>query len=61
MICCLHFTLGMNHLGTPGSLGSFVGIDLEIPILTIEYERGKDQALTWSETRSAILAVIRGS
>ncbi|MGE0142968.1 MAG: M14 family zinc carboxypeptidase [Planctomycetota bacterium] len=46
--------------GTPGSLGSFVGIDLQIPILTLEYERGKDPARCWEETREAILAVIEG-
>ncbi len=46
--------------GTPGSLGSFVGIDLGIPILTIEYERGSDPGACWRETREAILAVIAG-
>lgn len=45
---------------TPGSLGSWVGIDRQIPILTIEYMRGVDPELAWTETREAILAVIRG-
>jgi hypothetical protein len=45
---------------TPGSLGSWVGIDRQIPILTIEYMRGKDPREAWLETREAILAVIRG-
>lgn len=44
--------------GTPGSLGSFVGKDLGIPILTIEYERGRDGRQCWDETRAAILGAI---
>ncbi len=44
--------------GTPGSLGSFIGIDKGIPILTIEYERGSDPQRCWEETKEAILAVI---
>ena len=46
--------------GTPGSLGSLVGIDWQVPILTIEWERGADPDLCWAETRAAILAVIAG-
>ena len=46
--------------GTPGSLGSLVGIDMGIPILTLEYARGSDPRRCWEETRAAILAVIRG-
>ena len=44
--------------GTPGSLGSFVGIDLGIPILTIEYARGDDPKQCWEATRAAILGAI---
>lgn len=44
--------------GTPGSLGSFVGIDRRIPILTLEYARGRNPRTCWEETREAILAVI---
>lgn len=46
--------------GTPGSLGSFVGIDRRTPILTLEYARGRDPRTCWMETREAILAVIEG-
>jgi hypothetical protein len=49
-----------NIHGTPGSLGSFVGIDRRTPILTIEYERGRSPSVCWDETRAAILAVIEG-
>ncbi|MGA0058573.1 MAG: M14 family zinc carboxypeptidase [Planctomycetota bacterium] len=49
-----------NIHGTPGSLGSFVGIDRRTPILTLEYERGRSPSQCWAETREAILAVIRG-
>lgn len=47
--------------GTPGSLGSFVGIDRRTPILTVEYERGRSPRQCWEETREAILDVIDGS
>jgi hypothetical protein len=43
---------------TPGSLGSWVGRTLGVPILTLEYERGIDPLAAWLETRSAILAVV---
>ena len=43
---------------TPGSLGSWVGRTLGIPILTLEHERGSDPLRCWVETRNAILAVI---
>ncbi len=45
---------------TPGSLGSWVGVDLGISILTLEYERGVDPEEAWNQTRLAILAVILG-
>ncbi len=43
---------------TPGSLGSWVGRKLGIPILTLEYLRGIDPRVAWMDTREAILAVI---
>jgi hypothetical protein len=43
---------------TPGSLGSWVGGKLGVPVLTIEYERGSGPWTAWHETRDAILAVI---
>lgn len=43
---------------TPGSLGSWVGRKLKIPILTLEHERGADPWKCWVDTRTAILAVI---
>ena len=43
---------------TPGSLGSWLGVDRRIPILTMEWERGMDQEVAWRETREAILAVL---
>lgn len=42
---------------TPGSLGSWVGRTLLIPILTLEYQRGSDPRSVWYETKNAILAV----
>lgn len=43
---------------TPGSLGSWVGGTLRLPILTLEYERGREPRAVWEATRAAILAVI---
>ena len=43
---------------TPGSLGSWLGKDLRIPILTLEYHRGRSAHSAWAETRAAILAVV---
>lgn len=43
---------------TPGSLGSWVGGTLRRPILTVEYERGRDPRAAWEDTRAAVLAVI---
>jgi len=45
---------------TPGSLGSWVGGSLGIPILTVEYERGRDPWAVWQETAAASLAVVLG-
>lgn len=45
---------------TPGSLGSWVGGSLGIPILTVEYERGRDPWAVWEETAAASLAVVLG-
>ncbi len=44
---------------TPGSLGSWVGGTLGIPILTLEYERGREPWAAWNETKHAILSVVR--
>jgi len=43
---------------TPGSLGSWVGNTMGIPILTLEYHRGRDPWAAWLETKAAILAVV---
>ena len=46
---------------TPGSLGSWCGWDLRIPILTVEWLRGTAPEAAWRATRTALLATIRGS
>ncbi|MCB9898632.1 MAG: succinylglutamate desuccinylase/aspartoacylase family protein [Planctomycetes bacterium] len=43
---------------TPGSLGSWLGVDLGLPVLTIEYPRGADPSRCWDDTRAAILACL---
>jgi len=45
---------------TPGSLGSWVGIGMQQPILTLEHERGQPPERCWAQTQAAILAVIEG-
>jgi hypothetical protein len=42
---------------TPGSLGSWLGQELGVPVLTIEYLRGREPAEAWRETKDAVLAV----
>jgi murein peptide amidase A len=45
---------------TPGSMGSFVGCDRKIPILTIEVLKGSDRAVVWDQLRAALLQAIGG-
>lgn len=43
---------------TPGSLGSWIGIDRGVPILTIEFRRGMDPEDAWREVRAAVLELL---
>ena len=45
---------------TPGSLGSYFGRDLHIPILTIEVLKGSDPTAVWDQLRGALLQAIGG-
>ncbi len=45
---------------TPGSLGSWVGGDLGLPILTLEWHKGKNWQAAWEDVRLAAMAVITG-
>ena len=45
---------------TPGSLGSYVGRDRGIPVLTIEVLKGSDPQAVWDNLRSALIEAIRG-
>ena len=44
---------------TPGSLGSYFGIDQGIPILTIEFQRGQDGESAHAALERGLAAVIR--
>ena len=44
---------------TPGSLGTYLGVDQDIPILTVEFERGQDEASAAAALRRGLAAVIR--
>ena len=43
---------------TNGSLGSYLGIDREIPILTIEFRRGQDESYARAALQKGLAAVI---
>ena len=43
---------------TPGSFGSWAGIDRNIPTITLEVPRELDAARTWEQNRAALLAFI---
>ncbi len=43
---------------TPGSFGSYAGIDEQIPTITLELPRDADEETCWSENREALLAAI---
>jgi protein MpaA len=46
---------------TPGSLGTYLGVDQSIPILTVEFERGQDEASAAAALRRGLAAVIRAA
>jgi predicted deacylase len=46
---------------TPGSLGTWLGRERNVSVLTIEYRRGEDPEAAWQRTRAAILAAIAGA
>lgn len=43
---------------TPGSLGSFIGVDRGTPILTLEFDRGHEPDAAWQAMREGVRAVI---
>jgi protein MpaA len=43
---------------TPGSLGSYAGIDRQIPMITLELPRDAPGDQAWRENREALLAAI---
>jgi|GEM_PF-6813718 len=46
---------------TPGALGCWAGIDLQIPAITLELPRGAESARCWRENAVALLAAINAS
>jgi len=46
---------------TTGSLGSYLGVDQDIPILTIEFRQGQDEAAAASALEKGLAAVIRSA
>lgn len=50
--------LGVWHNATPGSFGSWAGIDQQIPTITLELPRDLSGPQCWEDNREALLAVI---
>lgn len=46
---------------TPGSFGSWAGIDRKIPVITLELPAGTSGEACWKQNREALLAAIRQS
>lgn len=46
---------------TPGSFGSWAGIDLKIPTITLELPSNVSSASAWTQNREALRAFIEGS
>ena len=44
---------------TPGSMGSWAGIDLSIPIITLELPRNGSGSESWQANRSALLMAVQ--
>lgn len=53
--------VGSDGLGkkTPGSLGTWAGIENEIPILTVEYRNGEGAESAWNRSKKAALETLR--
>ena len=45
---------------TPGSLGSWAGVDRRIPTVTLELPRNLDENRCWEHNAAAVLAFVRG-
>lgn len=43
---------------TPGSLGSYIGVDRGLPILTLEFDRGHAPEAAWAAMRDGVRAVL---
>ncbi|MEM0984038.1 MAG: DUF2817 domain-containing protein [Planctomycetota bacterium] len=48
-----------NYTNPPGSLGSWAGLDIGIPVLTIEFDRGQDHESAAAAAVAGIIALIR--
>ena len=46
---------------TPGSLGSYAGIDKKIPMITLELPRNLPGDQAWAQNKDALLAAIEAA
>ena len=52
------YKVGMFFGNLPGSLGSYVGMDKGIPIITLELRKGVTPEVAWRQNRAALTAAI---
>ena len=50
----------VHHMGypTPGSLGSYAGVDRKTPILTVEFQRGREEGTNARAALAGVLSVL---
>ena len=53
-----HYPVGMFFGNLPGSLGSYVGMDMGVPIITLELKKGVAPESAWKQNREALMAAI---
>ena len=53
--------VGTVGYATPGSFGSWAGIDQNLPVVTLELPRHRDGEKAWAENRAALLAVLHAA
>jgi protein MpaA len=60
MAACNHYPVKASiGYPTPGSFGTWAGVDRNIPTITLELPSGPDAPSLWAPNRAALLAVIK--
>ena len=56
--CCGYPVKRFLGYATPGSLGTFAGVERNIPTITLEMPRNETAQACWHQTRAALLAAV---